>query len=105
MSEQKIDTHFIKNNDFRTILTTSVYGGITINGLINANFCVDRTVIPLKTVSTIEGVTLAEKQRESKEGIIKEVQIGVLMDITMAKQTIDWLQKQIKQVEELQQNK
>ncbi len=104
--EKKIITHYIKNNDFKTIFSTGMYGGITINGLINVNFCVDRTAIPTKTESAVDlnTNTLKEEKKESRDGIVKEVQIGVLMDVNMAKHTVAWLQQQIKQLEDLQKN-
>jgi hypothetical protein len=106
----EVTTHYIKNNDFRTILSTGSWGGITVQGLININFCTDRITIPTKAVFVVpEGVgrqSLKEKieEREQRDGIIKEVHFGILMDIPTAESHIKWIQEKIDELKKLQAN-
>jgi hypothetical protein len=108
MAEEKdpktIKTHYIKNSDFRTVFSSSIYGGLTINGLININFCVDRTTIPFQTESIADEKGLKEVSKQSKDGLVKEVQFGTLIDVQTAKALVTWLNEQIKKDDEIQQH-
>jgi hypothetical protein len=105
-----VKTHYIKNNDFRTVLATASWGGITMQGLININFCTDRITIPTQAVFSIEQgegrQELKEKpeERQQRDGLIKEVHFGVLMDIQTAESHIKWLQNKIEELKKLQSN-
>jgi hypothetical protein len=105
-SRDILNVHYVKNQDFRTVFTSCIYGGITINGLINVNFCLDRGPIPTTVENEVEQnengkSQLKPKVVHGKEGVIREVQFGAIMDIQTAKTIVDWLQKQITITEEL----
>lgn len=94
----KFETHYIKNNDFKTVQGNGVFGGITHNGQINMSFFTDRAPIPKKITLDIDpgsGEILSEIERECKEGIIREVHFGVLLDKETAKRIVDWLNEKI----------
>ena len=100
----KLETHFLKSSDFKTIYGSGVFGGITPQGLININFFTERAPLPKRIVLEIDektGSLLGEVERESKEGLIREVNCGILMDINAAKQLLNWLQEKIDQHEDL----
>lgn len=100
----KISFHYIKNNDFRTSFATGIYGGITVNSLINIDFFIDRSVIPRKTVSQVSADGKEQdlaSEKESRDGAIREVQFGVIMDVSTAKSTIAWLQDKVNIIEEI----
>jgi hypothetical protein len=108
MAENKIsvDIHFIKNNDFKTVLATGAFGGISPNGLINMNIFTERTPIPNKISYQIDSKNPAldssnETGTEGKAGIIREVQFGMLIDIQTAKNISAWLNSQISQLDQL----
>lgn len=113
--EQKpleLTTVYIKGNDFRTIFSTGIYGGTTVNGLINTVFCIDRHSLPLKTVSQLQKNSqtgLGEFKELNREWMeaplgnsVREAQVSVLMDVLTAKNTITWLQKNIETIENAQ---
>jgi len=94
----KVETHYIKNHDFKTVEGSGVFGGLTNNGQINMNFFTDRAPIPKKIVLEVDpqtGKIVNEIERDSKEGIIREVQFGVLLNVDTAKKIIDWLNQKI----------
>ena len=92
--------HYIKNEEFKTVFATGAHGGITLNGLLNVNFYCDRTVIPRKSQLKVDDNGLiSEVDTEGRDGGIREVQVGVLMDISTAKNIINWLDSHIKTLE------
>lgn len=97
------EINFIKNSDFKTVQGNGVFGGLTNTGQINLNFYTDRAPIPQKITLDIDpkdGNIKGESGRESKEGIIREVHFGVLMDINTAKSVVEWLQEKISKLEQ-----
>ena len=104
MADEKsyVDTHYIKNSQFQTFFSTGIFGGVTPNRFIDLNFYVDRGPIPKKITFEVDsesGNVTGELERDSKEGIIREVHCGVLIDVGLAKNMIEWLDEKIKQVE------
>ena len=101
---KKIKVRYIKSNDYRVCFTTGVYGGINANGLINANFCVDRVVLPeSETVELDEnGKTIGPIITEKNGDSVREVQTGILMHIKTTKKVIDWLTKKVTEYESKQ---
>lgn len=95
MDKSQIDVHYIKNNDFKSIFVTGAYGGIAGSGLLNLNLFTERAPIPSSiTYELIEGGFLGEEiSRTSRDGIIREVQIGLLMDENTARSLISFLTK------------
>jgi hypothetical protein len=103
MPTRKFKIRYIKSNDYRVHLSTGVYGGLGTNGLINANFYVDRSVIPKSETIEVDdlqkkiiGKPLIEKDGDA----VREVQFGTLLDVNTAKQLVDWLNKKISEHEE-----
>ena len=97
----QIEVHYIKNNDFRTVFGSGVFGGITPQGQMNINFFTERASIPSKVVYAVNQVgdplQLTEIDREGKDGIIREVQFGILMDMSMAITFREWLDSKIQE--------
>lgn len=94
----QLEAHFIKNNDFKTVQCNGAFGGITTAGQINMIIYTERMVVPKSIVSEIDdstGQTLREVSRETKRGVVREVQFGAVMDINVAKSLVDWLNNQI----------
>lgn len=92
------DTHFVKNSDFRTVLASGIFGGVTPTGLINLNVFSDRAPIPKRITFEVDpgvGQLNNEVDRDSKEGVIREVHFGMLIDINTARSIIEWLNQKI----------
>lgn len=101
MGKKSIKIKYIKSYDYKTVLTTGIYGGLANSGLINANFFTDRTIIPKSQTIEINdagepiGIPIEEKDGD----MTREVQIGLLMDANTAKAVVSWLQAKIDEFE------
>jgi hypothetical protein len=101
----EFEVHYIKNHDFKTIQGNGIFGGLTNSGQIDINFFTERGPIPKKLIYEVEpetGEIKKEIGRESKNGIIREVHLGVLLDAATAKSIIEWLQEKVDQIEKIQ---
>lgn len=101
-NKQKVSFHYIKNNDFRTVFASGLIGGITGQGLINMDIYTDRVVIPRKTYADINpngSITDLPAENEAKDGVIREVQFGIVMDVDTAKSIVLWIQNNIALIE------
>lgn len=96
---KKVKIKFIKAYDFKTSMSTGVYGGITGNGLININFVTDRAVIPdFQEVEIDEGGRPSGLPKDFRDSdVVREVQFGTIMDITTAKVVAGWLNRKIEE--------
>jgi len=105
----EITFHFIKSNFFRVFHVDGAWGGITPSGLIEINFYSERFPIPRQIFHPIlPGGRLGnefQERRVSKEGLVREIEAGAMMDLNTAKSVRDWLNDQIKVLEERQQAK
>ncbi|PQA60174.1 hypothetical protein [Siphonobacter curvatus] len=101
----QIDIHYQKSTDYKTITSTGVFGGVTSAAQVDLNFFVDRVVIPTKMAHRLELVdgnayTLGEVvSSEGKTGSIREVQVGILLDLHIAIGVRDWLNDKISQLQ------
>ena len=106
MEEKKqITIHNIKSNQYRQIHSDGASAGITPSGLININFYSHRNVIPKGTTFELQedgrlgkllGIT-----KDSKNGIVREYDFGVHMDINTCKSIRDLMDEKIKEYENL----
>ena len=104
----EIEFHYIKSNSFRTVHCDGVWGGTTPRGYITMSFYSERAPIPNRLIHSVAadgrvGKEISEK-RISREGIIREVEVEVIMDLAMAKSTAEWLQGHIKFLENQRNN-
>jgi hypothetical protein len=92
----RITIHNKINQGFRQIHIDGALGGITPKGLINLNFFAERFPIPKSTDFEIDKETKTlkriEDSNDTKEGIIREYEFGVYMNIETAKNILSWLQ-------------
>ena len=94
--------HYIKSNLFRVIHSAGAIGGLTPSRQIFVSLFNERAALPQKIEFEIlpEGKLGKEINREGKDGIVREMEIGVLMDATAAKSLADFLLNQVKLLEE-----
>lgn len=99
----EVETHFIKSPDFKTVQITGAWGGVLGNGIMNINLFTERIPIPQRIVLEVEsdGKTIREKYKEGKNGIVREVQMGILMDYTTAKSVYEFLGNALKDQEKI----
>lgn len=101
-------TDYIKSNFFRVIHADGVYGGITPRGLIHIDVWSERPPIPQKMIYLPvseggESLELSE-QRESRVSrevtTIREVEVGIHLDLDLARNLVIWLQERIEKLEQ-----
>lgn len=106
-SPPNLTFHYIKANAFRVVHADGIWGGPTPRGYITMSFFSERAPIPTeithasRPAKTLAGVLGPELGRKSKEGIIREVEVEVVVDLPMAKGLITWLQGKIDFLEKL----
>jgi hypothetical protein len=103
---KEIKFNYIKSNLFRMVRVDAIWAGITPNFDIHVNLCSERYPIPQQTLHKIEpdgslGEEIIEG-RISRDGIVREVEVGAVMDIATAKSLIELLQDLVKQVEKIE---
>lgn len=91
----KVRFFYIKSNHFRVIDMQGAHGGITPRGNIFAALFNERSAIPQATVQRLnsDGLLGPEivEERTGKEGIVREVEVGIMMDLSAAVSFHQWL--------------
>ncbi|OFW02608.1 MAG: hypothetical protein A3H94_08330 [Acidobacteria bacterium RIFCSPLOWO2_02_FULL_60_20] len=97
--------YYIKSNHFRVVCAEGAHGGITPHGSIFAAFYNQRGPIPQITTHQINADgTLGDEIRDArvgKEGVIREVEVGVIMDLQTAERFYQWLGEKINLLREI----
>ncbi len=103
---QKLKVNYIKSNSFRVIHVDGVLGGLTPTGDIFISVYSQRGPIPLVTVQEIlESGELGPEitsERVSKQGLVREIEAGLAVDLQVAEQIRDWLSSRIDDLKKLQ---
>ena len=103
---KSIPVHYIKTNNYRSYHADGVFGGLTPNKKVYMEFFLQRQVTPkIIEYSVTKGELGAEVKREGKEGFVREIEAGIIMDIDVARVLRDWLDDKIKTVERLNTSK
>ncbi len=101
-SPQEITFHYIKSNHYRVVHADGAWGGITPRGLIQINFYSERQAIARQTVHPLQGETLGEEireRRQSRNGPVREIEVGAIMDLSSARSLRKWLDEKIGELE------
>lgn len=101
--ERRVRFHYIKSNHFRVVYATGAYGGLGPSGTnIHVSFYNDRHPVPQQLMHVLnkDGTLGAEvpEGRVSKDGIVREVEADVVMDLPAAIALRDWLSRKLKEV-------
>ena len=100
LEDQKVRFDYIKANQFRMIHVDGLFGGISPNSNIFMSLWSERWPIPKQTAhklskdGSIQGEILEE--RVSRDAIVREIDVGVVMNINVAIQMREWLNDKIK---------
>jgi hypothetical protein len=97
----KIELHYLKSTHYRVVHADGVYGGVTPRGLIHVNFFSERHPIPQKVTHRVtpDSKLGDEIEREGRSGLIREVEVGAVIDVEVAKSFVQWLQEKIAIIE------
>lgn len=98
-----ITFHHIKSNLFRVIHADGVWGGVTPNLNIQMAFYSERNAIPQSVKQEFGEYGLPGEIIDTvgKEGIVREFDTSVVVNLEVAKAFHDWLGKKIAQAENI----
>ena len=92
-----------KSQSFRVIHADGAYGGTSPRLQLFIAFYSERFPIPKVLTYEASATGAPEREivaeRESKEGVIREVEVGVTLDLTAAKGFAAWIMKQVEELE------
>jgi hypothetical protein len=96
MPSDQIEVYYHKSNFFRVVHSDGCYGGINPRGMINCGFYSERGAIPLRTtIQLTDGQPSSETVVESKQGLVRELEVDVTMDLNAAASFYNWLRVQM----------
>ena len=102
-----VSFYYLKSPDYRQIHVDGVVGGVTPRGLIHMAVFSEHFAIPQKTVQSVEkGGSLGSEltdQRISRDGIVRDLAAGLVLDEATAHQLIDWLQMRLVELKKVKQ--
>lgn len=88
--------HYLKGNFFRVVHADGAIGGITPSREIFFSLFSERGAIPqlIEQAVNADGSLGAEIKKTGKEGIVREIEVGVMLSPTTARRIAEWLAKQ-----------
>jgi hypothetical protein len=91
----KIIFHYEKGNFFRVIHVDGAIGGLTPTRDVFLSLYSQRVAIPKIIENNLgpDGNVGAEIKREGKEGIFREMEVGVVLTPAVARQVAEWLNR------------
>ncbi len=102
-ASNRLRIEYQKANLFRVVHADGAYGGTSPRlqlfiAFYNERFPIPR-VLTYETSSSGAPENEVTEARESKEGIFREVEVGVVLDLTAAKGFAAWLNEQVAELE------
>jgi hypothetical protein len=91
--------HYVKSSHFRVVHTSGVFGGLNPDGSLLVSVFSERAPLPDVTMQKVEsngqlGAEIIEA-RKSSDGIVREMEVGLNMDIRTARLIVEWLKERI----------
>jgi hypothetical protein len=97
---------FIKSSAFRVVHADGMFGGPTPRGDLFIGFFSERFPIPTSTFHEVKpSGEIGEEirsEREGRQGVVREVEIGIKCNLEVAKAFSLWLQQKVVEIEKLQ---
>lgn len=94
---------YIKTPDYREIHADGAWGGLTPRGYIQMAIYNERLPIPQQTTFELKdnqvGNEVKEKRR-TRQAIIRNVEVDLIMDLNTAESMRDWLDQHIQRLKE-----
>src|SRR5437868_5175876 len=101
----QVEVDFIKSNYYRVVRADGVFGGLSPNGSIHLGVYSERVPYPQKIFHKVEGGALQPEDTQRRVGrsanILRELEVGISMDIAQAIVLRTWLDDKISQYEKL----
>lgn len=106
---KEIAYDFIKSNSFRVIHGDGAFGGLTPAGNIHMGIFSERMPFPQKIVHSLEALPDGKQKlgpeilgrREGRQAVIRELEVGVVLNVAQAIVLRKWLDDRIKQYQQL----
>ena len=100
---KKLTLNYLKTGSYRSIHSDGAIGGITPAGNIHISFYNERLPIPKKAVHSIsEDGQLGEIiEQEKLDGVVREMEVDVVMSVNSARNLYDWLGKRLTEIDKL----
>jgi hypothetical protein len=93
LDSERVEVYYHKSNFFRVVHADGCYGGVTPRGGLHFGFYSERGAIPLRTALPLAQGKPAgpEEVLESKPGLVRELEVDVVMDFSTAASLYVWL--------------
>ena len=94
---EAVDFHFIKAAHFRVVHVDGVWGGITPSKNIAVGFFSERLPIPTIVQHKLKegGAVGDEIDRESKTGVVREMEVELIMNKATAVGFLEWFKGKV----------
>lgn len=90
---------YLKSNQFRVVYATGAIGGLTPDGQIHFALYNERPAIPRQIVHRLTDTgalgTEITDRRIGREGVVREMEVDVVVSQQAAEGLVRWLQEQI----------
>ncbi len=87
---------YVKSQLFRVVYAEGIWGGLSGNGDLHLSFWNSREPIPKRVNYRVaDNGELVETSRETRCDLVREVEIGVLMNLATARALRNWLDEMI----------
>ena len=100
---ERIKFHYIKSTHFRTVHADGAIGNLTPTNLIHMAIYNERPPIPREMVHKLNpDGTLGEvihSETQLRDGLVREMEVDILMSVENAKSMKVWLEEKIQQAE------
>lgn len=97
---KKAKYDLLKSNNFRVVYVDGVFGGVGPRGMIHMTLFNTRWPIPTRMVHSLneEGAIADElhDERQSRDAMVRELEIEVVMDTEAAIRLREWLERHLK---------
>ena len=106
VSVRNIDSvkfHFLKGPDFRSVHVDGAFGGLSTKGFLHLTVYAERNAIPREVTYEIRDGRLGDEilsKRVGKDGIVRQMEVGLVMNEETARDIRNWLDKRLEDFEE-----
>lgn len=105
----RIKFFYIKSNYYRVIHADGAWGGLTPHAGIFFALYNERSAIPQVTANKIiDNAALGEEipeETQKKDGVVREVEAGIIMDLAIAEGFHKWLGERINEIHRIKSEK
>jgi hypothetical protein len=103
IEKRSLRFNYIKSRFFRVVHVDGAYGGLAGRGYITAALYNERLAIPQITEAQIgsDGSVSSEQVIESKQHVVREVEVELILDLPSARVFARWLNEKADALEQL----